>query len=85
MNEREKLCITVDEFAEEMKKRLLQKQKEGFTGWDDKNVCLEGIAARLFYKSSETYTILNFSQKKNLRKKILVDIANFAMMIWRKL
>ena len=33
--EKEKLELAVDWFAHQMKERLVEKMKEGFTGWDD--------------------------------------------------
>ena len=84
--EKDKLYTAVDEFAEAMKVRLIQKQKQGFGGWDDSGIYAHSIPTRLFAKAAQMYAILNYpSLKKELKKKTLVDIANFAMMLWRKL
>jgi hypothetical protein len=86
MNEKERLCSAVDEFAEAMKNRLIQKQKQGFSGWDEGDVFADDIPKRLFGKTAEMYAMLYYSNmKKVVKKKMAVDIANFAMMIWRKL
>jgi hypothetical protein len=85
MNENNKLNYAVDEFALAMKERLTQKHKQGFTGWNNKDIHANSIVFKLFYKASEVYSLLNFGEKRNLKKKVLVDIANFAMFIWRKL
>lgn len=85
MSEKQNLCLAVDEFAEAMKERLLQKQKQGFYGWDEGDIYAYSIPTRLFGKAAEVYAMLNYSRvTKELRKKMLIDIANFAMMIWRK-
>lgn len=84
MNEKDRLCAAVDEFADAMKKRLIQKQKQGYDGWASGSIAAYGIPARLFYKASEVWAVVNFSEKK-ISKKSLVDIANFAMFLWRKL
>ena len=82
--EKDKLCEAVDEFAEAMKKRLLQKQKQGFCGWDNGDVTDYGLPTRLFNKAAQVYVIINYSSKQRIIGKLLVDIANFSMMIWRK-
>ena len=85
MNETEKLCAAVDKFAEAMKKRLLQKEKQGFSGWDVGDVTAYAIPTRLFGKAAQLYALINYSPKpKKIMDKLLVDIANFAMMIWCK-
>jgi surfactin synthase thioesterase subunit len=85
MNEREKLCKAVDEFAEAMKKRLLQKEKQGFFGWNAGSITSYNIPTRLFRKAAELYALLNYAPKsEKIEDKLLVDIANFAMMLWMK-
>jgi hypothetical protein len=84
ITEKEKLYSAVDEFSVAMKRRLVQKQKQGYRGWDNKDINSYSIPTRLFYKSSEIYAITTVLTEKNLRKKMLVDIANFAMMLWKK-
>jgi hypothetical protein len=76
MTEIEKLCNAVDEFAAAMKLRLIQKQKEGFRGW---NTDINSIPLRLSQMAERVYLL-----GKGSEKKTLIDVANFAMMIWRK-
>jgi len=78
MSEKEKLCQAVDEFAEAMKARLLQKQKQGFHGWYT-DVYDQSIRSRLFEKAGQIMI-----RGKNIGAKHLVDVANFAMMLWRR-
>lgn len=85
MIEQEKLCAAVDEFASAMKKRLLAKEKQGFSGWNDGDITAYAIPTRLFGKAARLYALINYSPKPiKIMDKLLVDIANFAMMIWCK-
>jgi hypothetical protein len=84
MTEQEKLCNAVDVFAVAMKHRLVEKEKQGFSGWDDKDIHSNSLPTRLMLGASRVYALMEYS-KTNLRKKMLIDIANYAMMIWRKL
>jgi len=74
-SEKQQLCEAVDEFAEDMKKRLISKQKQGWSGWG-------------WYESEHNIAdrmLLNASHAREHRdKKSLVDTANLAMMIWTK-
>lgn len=83
MTDKEKLCKAVDGFAAEMKKRLMAKSDEGFKGWDAKGINTHSIPTRLFYKASEVYAMLAVKDLY-VQTKVLVDIANFAMMLWFK-
>jgi hypothetical protein len=73
MNEQEVLCQAVDEFAEKMKARLLRKYRQGFRGWDTGQ-----------YDDSIAHRMSEKAMRKNCSKKSLVDIANFAMMLWKR-
>lgn len=66
-----KLNKAFDEFVSEMKKRLTEKEDDGWTGWD----CPEfyGIRERLFCKLA------------NPTRKNYVDIANFCMMLRKQI
>ncbi len=65
----------VDVFAEAMKERLRQKEKEGFTGWDDpKKIGDNTLAAKI--------TKISLIFKGVMSKKNLIDIANYAMFLW---
>jgi hypothetical protein len=67
---RHKDDIAVDEFANLMKAKLERKRKEGYGGWDDGRLCTIDSLAQLLVK--------------HVRKGDPVDIANFAMMIFRR-
>lgn len=73
MSERAKLEAAVEKFAAAMKKRLLAKAKQGWSGWED---CLPDIEARL--QRNAASAALNGDQKS------CVDAANLAMIIWIK-
>lgn len=86
MTEQEKLCTAVDKFADAMKKRLLLKEKEGFSGWDHGDITAYAIPTRLFGKAAELYALINYSEKRSkIKGKLLIDIANFSMMLWIKI
>lgn len=62
----------VNEFSEKMKARLIEKAKEGWRGWDDPAA------------SNEIYTtMLAHAAGVPLAEGQEVDVANFAMMLWR--
>lgn len=64
-------------FFEKAKSRLLQKQREGFYGWDDRETGVSIIA-----RMEEKINILKEERTKGENiKKQCVDIANFAMML----
>jgi hypothetical protein len=90
MTEKEKLCQLVDEFAKAMKKRLMQKHAEGFRGWEDSTLEVDNIPENLFHKASEVYALCaglgtDHYRKQVVSQKTFVDIANFAMFLWRKI
>ena len=66
-----KLKKAFDEFVTEMDKRLTEKEEDGWNGWEYPESY--HINARMFYKLA------------NPTKKDYVDIANFCMMLRRKL
>lgn|GEM_PF-1486003 len=67
-----RLNAAVDQFAAAMKARLAEKARAGWTGWDDPaNV-------------SEIYTaLLAHAAGVPMAAGQEVDVANFAMMLWR--
>jgi hypothetical protein len=74
-----RLNKAVDEFAEKMKLRLASKARAGYTGWDDAKAC-----TRLDFETR----LMKKAQRGSAGKKAktdLVDIANFAMMLERRL
>ena len=86
MNEQEKLCAAVDGFASAMKKRLLAKEKKGFSGWDCGDITAYAIPTRLFWKAAQLYALINHSSgHSKIKDKILIDITNFAMFLWVKI
>lgn len=74
------LTAAVDKFVGEMKARLNEKKREGFTGWDEGTFCSCDIPRRLHDK---TLTILY--EEENCNPDDLIDIANFAMMLHKKI
>ena len=60
----------VDEFAKEMKKKLLLKLSQGYSGWDNLNWTLEQI-------QNNTLNVLE--------KGDPVDVANFCAFWWNRL
>lgn len=83
MTDQEKLCEAVDRFAESMKVRLLAKHREGFSGWDDGHIYTYKIPSQLFHKALDIYHKLHI-ERTQISTVVFVDIANFAMMLWRK-
>jgi len=70
------LGLAVDDFAKEMKIRLIHKALEGFTGWDGtypENKLCEEIEIDA--------TVIATGRAKN-KTKLSIDIANRAMMLW---
>jgi len=68
----EKLSSAVDEFAVRMKARLIQKAKQGYTGWDNPEEVMD-------------FSLVScMSDDINGRNPVskAVDIANRAMMLW---
>jgi hypothetical protein len=62
-------------FFEKMGQRLSEKQKEGFTGWDEIDVSKSDLPDRILHKIERVI-------QANGPKSDLVDIANFAMFLW---
>lgn len=60
----------VDVFATAMKEKLAAKRAEGYSGWDDEDECSVEYLAELFIG--------------NLPKGDMIDVANFAMMLWHR-
>jgi hypothetical protein len=66
-DEKNSIRMAVKEFADEMLKRMLAKYDEGKRGWDDPEMKNEIFSG-----------LCNACQKTKW-----VDVANFAMMLWR--
>ncbi len=66
-----KIEKAVDEFAAFMKRRLRAKLKQGYRGWDNRNL----VFGKKFHHSLAMDVIQRPRQKA-------VDIANRAMMLW---
>lgn len=74
--EARKLCAAVDEFAEEMKEKLLTKAAHNWHGWDKLDVYwLRDCEDRLQRHAAELVRHGGGDQRE-------VDIANFAMFHW---
>ena len=69
--ETKKLDMLLLDFGLEMKKKLLQKKREGFSGWD--NPANEEMILRQFVIKSG-YVISNYEDE--------VDCANLLMFLW---
>ena len=77
---KQKLTIALEQFAEEMRKRLYRKKKEGFSGWDEGDFEAYEIPRRLHDKAVDLLV-----NGKDSDPEDLVDIANFAMFLHHKL
>lgn len=81
--QREALERAVDEFADAMKERLLEKREQGYTGWDDPEVAAE-LHGRIW---NATGGILE-RRRREIRENELIhdrkeiDLANLAMFLW---
>ena len=62
------LNALVDEFAKEMKRKLQEKRLEGYHGWDDPE-----------YKEELERLLREHVNKEGAQ---MVDVANFAAMLW---
>lgn len=80
MTEQDKLNYEVDHFATVMKARLSSKRREGFKGWNTGSFHSFDIPRRLLTKTAEVFALGH-----TVKKKVLVDIANLAMMLHKKL
>lgn len=71
MNETQKIRTTINEFADEMKAKMLKKKASGWEGWDD---------------SKSESRIENGLKLASIRQFNAgdqeIDIANYAMMLW---
>ena len=56
--------------------RMDDKVKEGFSGWDDPLDCPEDALQALMVDKADRYF---------LTEKDLLDVANYAMMLWSRL
>lgn len=79
MTEKEKRDKAVDEFAAEMKLRLDEKDRQGFTGMFDCDI-IDQIGLRMCYKATKLATIDTKSWAEF--EKHSIDLGNFAMMAW---
>ena len=63
-------CIGVSNIAQAMRAKLKQKRLEGYSGWHDPYQC--------------TVKRLKLMLRAHLRSGDMVDVANFAMMIYNR-
>lgn len=66
-----RLTDAVDEFAQAMKDKLVQKAREGWSGWDT-----PGAKDKIYHAMLAHGAGIPFAAGQE------VDIANFAMMLW---
>ena len=64
------LLLAIDEFAMEMKRKLLSKLNEGYTGWNEPN----------YWSGNDVIKKL----KEQIEKRSVdpIDIGNYAMFLW---
>ncbi len=73
--EEEKLCKAMDDFAAEMKKRLIAKARQGYMGWDvPSQIFSRDLRLELVNDAAAMYANENDAKA--------VDVANRAMMLW---
>jgi hypothetical protein len=77
---KQKLTASVDEFSSAMLKRLREKQRQGFTGWDKSEFKALKLHRRLHEKATDV-----IEKGENSDPRDLIDIANFAMMLYKRL
>ena len=77
MSEAEKICKAIDDFADLMKKRMLEKAEDGWSGWEEAFDPKYNIKPRMLAK---TYVVRD-TVAIHMRAKELIDIANYAMML----
>ena len=77
MSEAEKICKAIDDFADLMKKRMLAKADEGWSGWEEAFDPRYGIKPKMLAKA---FRVQN-ERIEHIKEKELIDIANFAMML----
>jgi hypothetical protein len=64
------LTLCIEAFGREMRNKLFDKVDEGFVGWADSTcISVDGLRDKLMV---------------HLEKGDMVDVANFAMMIWNR-
>jgi len=74
------LKAAVENFSDVMRARLEEKERDGFAGWNDPAWHTWDISRRMQQKVTEVLIAGD-----NADPKDLVDIANFAMFLHRKL
>jgi hypothetical protein len=67
MGEQDNIVAAIDEFADAMKKKMIDKHLEGYTDWDNP-IFKNDISEKL---------------SRNLAQGDYVDVANLAMMLHR--
>jgi hypothetical protein len=77
MKEIDRLSAAVDEFADAMKKRLYEKHKKGYRGWE--NADQDKLTMRAKVKTFAIEHDATYDIPKNC-----IDAANLLMMIWRR-
>jgi hypothetical protein len=69
-----KIKQTIKKFADEMKKKMLEKFKEGYHGWDDRERFPDLLILGKLHEHVERLVHYRLSEE--------IDIANFCMMLW---
>ena len=80
------LIFSTNYFSEQMRYRLLEKYEEGYTGWNDyDNSTIDNYANQMYKNCMTAIGVVkteNIDQDKELLKKELIDMANYAMFIY---
>ncbi len=71
--EKRRLFLAVDQFALEMKARLVRKLDAGWTGWDNPTACSDDDLHRRMVLAA--HKDLNANGQE-------ADVANFALFLW---
>jgi len=76
----QKLKQTLLDFADDMETRLAQKERESYAGWDKDHP----TTLQLLMKIKDDATMIGQLRQYNpeVARKLAIDIANRAMMIW---
>ena len=75
-----KLSTAVAKFTSAMRTRLAQKEKEGYTGWDDNKQIHHKTLADAMMDD-----VKKLGRGNELNQKLCIDIANRAMMLWHRM
>ena len=76
--------VGVDRFALAMRAKLAKKRGEGRGGWNHEPYTVQKDRGDSVQRGGCTVRSLKQMLRNHLKKGDMVDIANFAMMIWNR-